>query len=194
MCEYGRSRGRIMINSLRPRVIRPDDVILFLDFDGVLHPDAAFRTRHGIELRAEGKLMMHAPILYGILQGFPTVKICLSTSWVRMLGYQRARAALPVNLQDRTVSATWHSRMRATAREGYDLFTRYEQICGAVTRAGITQWIAIDDDPDFSWPEYDDRLVRCDPNLGLGSKQTQLQLRAKLQRLFRMRGYDEAQR
>lgn len=70
--------------------------------------------------------MMHAPILFGILQDFPIVKICLSTSWMRMLGYQRARAALPVNLHDRTVSATWHSRMRATAREGYDLFTRYE--------------------------------------------------------------------
>ncbi|MFI7836967.1 HAD domain-containing protein [Pseudomonas asiatica] len=183
-----------MINSARPRIIRPDDVILFLDFDGVLHPDAAFRTKHGIELRAEGKLMMHAPILYDILQDFPIVKISLSTSWVRMLGYQRARASLPVNLQDRTVSATWHSRMRATAREGYDLFTRYEQICGAVTRAGITHWIAIDDDPDFSWPEHDDRLVRCDPNLGLASEQTQLELRAKLQLLFREGGCNEDKR
>lgn len=182
-----------MINSVRPRVIRPDDVILFLDFDGVLHPDAAFRTKRGIELRASGKLMMYAEILHNILRDFPPLKISLSTSWVRMLGYQRARAALPATLQDRTVSATWHSRMRSTAREGYDLFTRYEQICGAVTRAGITRWIAIDDDPDFSWPVYDDRLVRCDPSLGLGCEQTQFELRAKLQLLFREGGCDEDQ-
>lgn len=64
------------------------------------------------------------------------------------------------------------------------MFTRYEQICGAVTRAGVTRWIAIDDDPDFSWPMRDDRLVRCDPNVGLGSEQTQLELRAKLHLLF----------
>lgn len=173
-----------MISLVRPQMIRPGDAILFLDFDGVLHPDAAFRTSRGIELRAAGKLMMHAGILQGILDEFPRVRISLSTSWVRMLGYQRARAALPERLQDRTVSATWHSRMKGTAREGYDLFTRYEQICGAVTRAGITRWIAIDDDPDFSWPSGDFRLVRCDPNQGLGSLSTQEELRSKLAMLF----------
>lgn len=173
-----------MIHSVRPRLISPGDAVLFLDFDGVLHPDAAFRTKHGIELRAAGELMMHAEVLRGILNDFPRVRISLSTSWVRMLGYQRARAALPEGLQDRTVSATWHSRMRATAREGYDLYTRYEQICGAVARAGITRWIAIDDDPDFSWPAGDARLVRCDPNMGLGSQATQDELRAKLGKLF----------
>lgn len=164
----------------RPRVIRPNDVVLFLDFDGVLHADAAFRTKHGIELRAPGELMMYAGILQNILDEFPHVRIALSTSWVRMLGYQKARAALPEALQKRTVSATWHSRMRATAHEGYDLFSRYEQICGAVTRAGLKHWIAIDDDPDFSWPKHDDRLVRCERHLGLGSEVVQRELRTKL--------------
>ncbi|WEK29667.1 MAG: HAD domain-containing protein [Candidatus Pseudomonas phytovorans] len=173
-----------MSSSVRPRLISPSDVVLFLDFDGVLHPDAAFRTKYGIELRAAGELMMHAEVLQGILDDFPRVRISLSTSWVRMLGYQRARAALPEGLRNRTVSATWHSRMRATAREGYDLFTRYEQICGAVARAGITRWVAIDDDPDFSWPDGDPRLVRCDPNQGLGNQSTQEELRAKLAKLL----------
>ncbi|HCF4778787.1 TPA: hypothetical protein NIF73_003104 [Pseudomonas aeruginosa] len=171
-----------MIKSIQgPRSIRPHDAVLFLDYDGVMHPDAAFRTKRGIELRAQGKLMMHAKILHGILQEWPAVKICLSTSWARLLGYQRARAFLPSGLQERTVSSTWHSRMRYTAREGYDLWSRYEQICGAVARGGITRWIALDDDPDFSWPEHDKRLVRCDPHHGLGSEQTQLELRVKLQ-------------
>lgn len=161
-------------------MIRPDDVVLFLDFDGVLHPNAAFRSKRGIELRARGELMMYAGILQVILGDFPCVKISLSTSWVRVLGYRRARAALPAGLQERTVSSTWHTRMRDTAREGYDLFTRFEQICGAVERAGITRWIALDDDPTFSWPAGDTRLVRCDPYLGLGSESTQYELRTKL--------------
>lgn len=101
-----------------PRILRPNDAVLFLDFDGVLHPDAAFRTKRGIELRAPGELMMHAKTLENILLDFPALRICLSTSWVRLLGYARARTALPSSLQARTVSATWHSRMRGMTETG----------------------------------------------------------------------------
>lgn len=164
----------------RPRTLRPDHQVLFLDYDGVLHPDAVYRTKHGLELRAPGKIMMHAHILCDLLQDFPRVHIALSTSWVRLLGYNRAKAALPPALQARTISATWHSRMLRSQIEGYDSWSRHEQIRAAVTRAGITRWVAVDDDPDFSWPATDHRLIRCEPHLGLGSEQTQAELRAKL--------------
>lgn len=168
----------------RPRALRADDQVLFLDFDGVLHPDAVYRTRQrGLELRAPGELMMHTPILSGMLQDFPDVKIVLSTSWVRLLSYSRAKAYLPRELQARTVSATWHSRMLRSPIEGFDTWTRHEQIRAAATRAGITSWIALDDDPDYSWPLADERLVRCEPREGLGNAQTQAELRAKLQQL-----------
>lgn len=68
--------------------------LLFLDFDGVLHPDAVYRTRRGVELRAEGKLFMWAPRLVEALAEHPDVSIVLSTSWVRNIGFQRARKAL----------------------------------------------------------------------------------------------------
>ena len=160
--------------------LRSDDQVLFLDFDGVLHPDSVYRTRHGLELRAEGALMMHAPILVEILSDFPLVQICLSTSWVRLLGYRRARAALPEVLQARTVSGTWHSRMPRAPLHGFDFYTRYEQIRAAASRAGLTRWVALDDDPDHSWPEHDQRLVCCDSGLGLSAAVTQAELRAKL--------------
>lgn len=162
------------------RQLQADDLVLFLDFDGVLHPDAVYRTRCGLELRAPGALMMHAPILVEILSDFPQVKICLSTSWVRLLDYRRARAYLPQVLQERTFSGTWHSQMPSAPLDGYDLYTRYEQIRAAVTRAGITRWLAIDDDPDHSWPAHDSRLVRCDSELGLSYRPTQEELIAKL--------------
>lgn len=165
--------------------LTPNDRVLFLDFDGVLHPDDVYRTRSGLELRAPGQLMMHAGILVEILEDFPQVKISLSTSWVRILGYRRARAALAPELQALTVSSTWHSRMPRAPLEGYDLYNRYQQIRAAVTRAGLTNWLALDDDPFESWPDHDRRLIRTDPDLGLSSVPIQQELRLKLRALMR---------
>ncbi|WP_376739225.1 HAD domain-containing protein [Pseudomonas fulva] len=80
-------------------------------------------------------------------------------------------------------SVTWHSRMTRSPIEGYDSWSRHEQIRAAVTRAGITRWLAIDDDTDHSWPASDHRLIRCEPTMGLGSEATQVELRTKLQAL-----------
>lgn len=68
--------------------------------------------------------------------------------------------------------------------DGYDMFSRYEQICGAVTRGRLKRWVALDDDPDLSWPIQDSRLIRCDPRQGLGRLSTQDELRCKLAKLF----------
>lgn len=177
-----------MLDSYCPTSSRltPNDRVLFLDFDGVLHPDDVYRTRSGLVLRAPGQLMMHAGILIEILKEFPQVKISLSTSWVRILGYRRARAALPPELQAVTVSSTWHSRMPKAPLEGYDMYSRYQQIRAAVTRAGLANWIALDDDPFESWSGHDQRLIRTDPNLGLSSVLTQDELRYRLRVLMRM--------
>ncbi|RAI64749.1 hypothetical protein DOZ80_25095 [Pseudomonas fluorescens] len=171
-------------NHLTRSRLKPTDRVLFLDFDGVLHPDDVYRSRYGLELRAPGQLMMHAGILVEILKEFPQIKISLSTSWVRILGYRRARAALPLELQALTVSSTWHSRMPRAPLEGYDMYSRYQQIRAAVTRAGLMNWIALDDDPFESWPGHDRRLIRTDPDLGLGSALTQDELRVKLRALM----------
>ena len=87
------------------------NVLLFLDFDGVLHPDAVYLTRRGVELRADGALFMWSPHLVEALEQQQNVRIVLSTSWARKLGFQRARAALPAELQARVIGATWHSAM-----------------------------------------------------------------------------------
>ena len=85
--------------------------LLFLDFDGVLHPDAVYLTSRGVELRAEGVLFMWAPLLVGALAPHQDVQIVLSTSWARNLGFHRARSVLPAELQSRVIGATWHSAM-----------------------------------------------------------------------------------
>ncbi|MGB7389415.1 MAG: HAD domain-containing protein, partial [Pseudomonas neustonica] len=70
-------------------------MLLFLDYDGVLHPDEVFLLSNGrVELRADGSLFMWAPTLMELISDLD-VQVVLSTSWVRYLGFKRARKALP---------------------------------------------------------------------------------------------------
>lgn len=143
--------------------------VLFLDFDGVLHPDAVFITPRGPQLHAKGHLFMWAPLLAQALADFPQVKIVLSTTWVRHLGFRRARGYLPEAIQSRVTGATWHSEMaRGWADQNWwDSATRYEQICRHVARARLPNWISLDDDPE-GWPsEALGQLVLCEGQLGL---------------------------
>lgn len=155
----------------------PDQPVLFLDYDGVLHPSAAFRTKHGIELRAEGTLFESAPILVELLAPHAEMQLILSTSWVPALRFSNARKRLPAALQERVVGATWHSSMDYQRWEG---LSRYLQIVQTVGRRGIAHWIAIDDNaegwPDIAWH----RLVYTDGRVGLRAPAAQQELAQKL--------------
>ena len=93
-------------------------MILFFDFDGVLHPEAAFLVKGRPTLKAEGELFMWAPPLIKTLADFPEVQIVLSTSWARELSFNRARQCLPAELRRRVIGSTWHSPM-SFKREGF---------------------------------------------------------------------------
>ena len=152
---------------------KPEQPTLFLDYDGVLHPDEVYLVRGRPELRARGALFMWAPILEQALAAHPEVRIVLSTSWARELSYTRARRWLPSGLRERVIGATWHSAM-SYKRDGFrslttwwDEATRNEQIKRYVTRAGLTQWLVVDDQPD-GWAEEDrDHLVQTHGETGL---------------------------
>ncbi|WP_340527051.1 HAD domain-containing protein [Cupriavidus necator] len=166
-------------------------MILFLDFDGVLHPDAVYLVNGRPQLRAEGSLFMWAPILEANLDPYPQVQIVLSTSWVRVLkSFTRTRAYLPAALQARVIGATWHSAM-ARHHEGahrveaswFSELSRYAQIARYIARAGLRaeHWLAIDDDSE-EWPaELRDHLVETDGALGLASASAQLELAQRLE-------------
>ncbi|WP_432258348.1 HAD domain-containing protein [Cupriavidus sp. TMH.W2] len=160
------------------------EMIVFLDYDGVLHPDAAYyvqsRRRSYIELRADGELFMWMPILERLLEPYSDVKIVLSTSWVRELGFSKARAFLSPWLQSRVIGGTWHSMM-SQHREGFHRIserwselTRYQQIARYIsTKKPGDSWIAIDDDI-LGWDQsVAHRLVATDPSTGLSDPATQ---------------------
>lgn len=158
--------------------------LLFLDYDGVLHPDAVYLSRRGIELRAAGSLFMWAPQLIEALADHPDIRIVLSTSWVRNLGFDRARRALPTELRHQVIGATWHSAMSRTWPDyiPWDAQTRREQIAAYLSRLNEpVRWLAIDDDVR-GWPSADrEQLIQTDPNTGLADTEVMSELIQKLQ-------------
>ena len=100
-------------------------MILFLDFDGVLHPDAVFLEKRRPVLRADGNLFMWVPHLISAIEPYPEVQIVLSTSWVRARGFSRAKKALPKPLRDRIIGSTWHSSMGRSEYGGHRLVSTW---------------------------------------------------------------------
>ena len=162
-------------------------MILFLDFDGVLHPDCAFLEKGRPVLRCEGALFMWSRYLEDTLAPYPQVNIVISSSWCRVFGYSRAKKSLPAALQPYVIGGTWHSAMARSMHGGFklpvtwwDSVTRYEQIREYVRRARLEHWVAIDDNNE-GWAEDDaDRLILTDPSRGLSDPHALDRLREKL--------------
>jgi hypothetical protein len=155
---------------------------IYLDFDGVLHPDAVYSPRNRpLELRAPGELFMHADILSDILASYPDAKIILSTSWVRALSYERTLKKMPPKLKALVTGATWHKSMRHGNQDPFNWMTRYEQILAHVNRNNVQQWFAIDDLHSgyeiAQWPkEHRHLLVLTEESVGLGCPKAQADL------------------
>ena len=157
-------------------------MILFLDFDGVLHSSEVYLVRRQPELRAaEGmSLFQHTPILIEVLATLPDIKIVLSTSWVARLGFDRAKAYLPEALQTRVIGATWH-RHAGLLKNDWFLLSRYVQIESYVRRHRLTHWLAIDDDAE-GWPAMErHHLVHCkNPQIGISDEVVYSELAAAI--------------
>jgi hypothetical protein len=159
--------------------------MLFLDFDGVLHPDEVYLTRTGPKLRTTGELFMWAPLLVEALARYPEVRIVLSTSWVRNLGFDRARKRLPDALKARVVGATWHSSMAKgwADQDQWDQGSRHDQILRYAARANLSEWLALDDDSVDWKAQHHWNLVQTDPGKGLSDRRVITTLHAKLEQL-----------
>jgi hypothetical protein len=146
-------------------------MILFLDFDGVLHPARAVMGQQGPELAGDGSLFMWAEPLAGLLAEHPHVQLVLSTSWARHLPFEQVRDFLPVALRRRVVGSTWHRIQtdpdfsRGLPFSYWRDSTRYQQVKRWVNVHRLSRWAAIDDDAK-GWDEPA-RLVQTHPETGL---------------------------
>jgi hypothetical protein len=157
--------------------------VLYVDFDNVLHGDVLrYRTPPTLRPETPGQVLFeNIPILVRLLEPYADLKIVLSTSWVRELGFSRARNFLPASLQQRVVGATFHKRYMR--KDEFAQLTRYEQIIADVERRRPARWLAIDDDLD-GWPEPRSNVVRMPLVVGLGASAAALELEQRLERVF----------
>lgn len=159
--------------------------LLYLDFDGVLHPSDVYRLP-GVGPRLADsqaslghRLFEHAPLLVELLNPYPHVRIVLSTNWVHVLGYDRTKQHLPSELQERVIGATYHRRLSAG---DYEQSSRGQQVWADVQRRLPSAWLSLDDDDEL-WPEPAlCHWFRTDKNGGIGIGEGELALR--LQQTF----------
>lgn len=156
-------------------------LILYLDLDGVLHPEDVWLSPGKAPYIASPsghKLFEHAGLLEHVLLPYPDVKIVLSTAWVRVYGSaSKVARRLPPDLRARVIGATYHASMDA---ELFRQAPRGLQIWSDVLRRKPDDWIAVDDDY-LHWPSWcKDKLVRTHGVLGISAPVVLAELRAKL--------------
>jgi len=161
-------------------------IVLYLDFDGVLHRDAVYRAPcRGIYIQG-GELFEWAHFLDELLLPWPQVAIVLSTSWVRELGYNRALSYLPSTLAKRVIGATFHRRVHGPTRElrwHWSQTPRGQQIAEDVARRRPFAWLAIDDAVDEFTPAQAEFLVACRSDAGLSDIAVRAAFDAMLRRI-----------
>ena len=128
------------------------ELILYLDFDGVLHHEnCLWHSKIGAYLSApEGYvLFQHSELLEQLLAPYPQVQIVLSTSWVRQYGCSKAAKNLRPVLRSRVIGATYNSNMR---EHEFSALPRGLQVWSDVVKRKPRNWLAIDDVAE-GWPE-----------------------------------------
>lgn len=159
--------------------------VLYLDFDGVLHPEPVYRhLKRGMYFGAEHRghtFFENADFLLEVLAPYPDVAIVLSTSWVRVLGYSRAKECLPMELGRKVIGAVFHSRM---SKLEFDGTSRGHQVLADATRRGVTRWLALDDDKEGWLTSAPAHLVTTHKTLGIKEPQVAEVLMEKLKNQF----------
>jgi hypothetical protein len=160
--------------------------VLYLDFDGVLHPEDVWRrpgTGPYVASPPGHALFEHAALLANCLEPYPALRIVLSTSWVRVFrSVRKVARRLPPELRRRVVGATFHGRMDPV---WFRSVPRGVQVWGDVCRRRPEAWLALDDD-DAGWPAVClTHLVRTDPVLGISAPAVLTELQARLEAIHR---------
>ncbi len=133
-------------------------MILFLDFDGVLHPDPCFD---------EARLFERAPSLAEVLDRYPEVSIVLSTSWRTQCTLNELNERLPQALRERVIDVTPPFAF-GDAPSPLVPYRRHAECMQWLRASGDEQrpWLALDDRPTLFAP-YCEQLIVCDPQHGI---------------------------
>ena len=127
--------------------------LLFLDFDGVLHPTSA----------TAGQWLVGAGGLAEAMANFEC-SIVISSSWRHHHPLQRLIKMLPTRLAERVVGTTGAAYIGQQARH-MEILAYLEQASDR-----LPQWRALDDSR-FEFPTDCPELIACNPNTGFSLRQ-----------------------
>lgn len=130
-------------------------VLLFLDFDGVLHP-------FPIPSNAT-QLFANLSRLESVLRDFPEVQVVISSSWREGRSLSELRALFSNDIAMRVIGVTPQlpitglSSLTAIRHKEIEQFLKEHEVVG--------EWLALDDDPSL-FPPNCPRLLLCEMGLG----------------------------
>lgn len=145
-------------------------MILFLDFDGVLHPDPCYD---------EKSLFCRAPRIESVLRDFPEVLVVISSTWRERRSLPELKSFFSSDISNRIIGTTpcW--------KDFSDLFEviRYQrqtEVEAWLRESGEPwqSWIAIDDKA-FLFKPFLTKLVKTDSSVGF-DENAERELRKKL--------------
>jgi hypothetical protein len=188
--EGGRDRYRPVFHSakLKDTALFFSNVtmnICYLDYDAVLHDGNVFRNRtRGMYIKTPGRSFFEwMPILDDLLAPYPDLKIVLSTTWVRELGFNEAKHELSASLQERVIGSTFlHPKI---VKAEFDTLPRGMQIWNDAERRKPAHWFALDDDA-YGWPAWcRQHLIQTSDQSGLSDPAVQERVRQTLAGMYR---------
>jgi hypothetical protein len=146
-------------------------MLLFLDFDGVLHPEPC----------QDEELFCRLAQFEDLMHDFPQVDIVISSTWRDKRDLSTLRKLFSPSIAERIigVTPTWSDHLELLEVIGQ--YQRHVEIEGWLRQQGRAweSWIALDDRAYLFKPFLPD-LVICDSSTGL-TEQVVLALRRKLQ-------------
>jgi len=119
-------------------------MILFLDFDGVLHP----AVNHDPAL-----LLCKRPLLEDVLRQCPSVEIVVSSTWRENRTLAQLQAFFSPDILPRIIGVT--PQWRAIQDdESFGTYVRQAEVEAWLREAGLPwqQWVALDDQPHLFRP------------------------------------------
>ena len=125
--------------------------VLFLDFDGVLHPT---------HFAGEDPFTRVSLLERALLNAAP--RIVISSSWRFTHTLEKLQKILPKTITDLIVGTTG---VPVIGRH-----PRYHEILTYLQSHGQSEWRALDDSY-WEFPPGCQELIRCNPNIGIAEKQ-----------------------
>lgn len=132
-------------------------MIVFLDFDGVLHPIPT----------QDRNLLCHIPRLETVLRAFPQVQVVISSWWRASQSIHELREYFSSDIRARIIDMT----PVVTEMAPGSLFlasakSRYDEILQWISDTSYDgEWVALDD-AYKEFPEHCPQLIRCETEIG----------------------------